>query len=53
MRVRDRFVAFTTAIKEEVADAGMGELNGFQVDSIVVGSLVHQYFGKETFGGGM
>ena len=52
-RVHDRFVAFTTAIKEEVAEARMGEINGFQVDSIVVGSLVHQYFGKETFGGGM
>ena len=51
--MHERFVAFTNAIKEEVVVAGMGEINGFQVDSIVVGSLVHQYFGKETFGGGM
>ena len=52
-QVHELFAAFTNAIKEDVAVAGLGEIDGFQVDSIVVGSVVHQYFGKEKFGEGM
>ena len=52
-QVHEEFVTFTAAVKEDVAMAGLGEINGFQVDSIVVGNVLHQYFGKEKFGEGI
>ena len=40
------------AIKEEFNKAGLGELNECWVDSVLVGSSVHQYFTKGNFGEG-
>ena len=40
-KIQRRFVAFITAMKEDVSNAGMGELNDDQVDSIVVGTWMH------------
>ena len=50
MQVHEQYVTFTNTVKEDVALARLGEIDGFQVDSILVGSMVHQYFGKEKFG---
>ena len=49
-QVYGRFTAFMEAIKEEFEEAGLGELEGCQVNSVLVGSLVHQYFAKGKFG---
>ena len=51
-KVHGQFVDFITAIEEDFTNAGFGELNGFQVDSVVIGSVVHQYFAEEKFGEG-
>ena len=51
-KVHGRFADFIAAIEADFAEAGLGELNGFQVDSVVVGSVVHQYFAKKKFGEG-
>ena len=48
-QVHGRYVEFTNAVKEDLALAGLGEINEYQVDSILVGSMVHQYFGKGKF----
>ena len=52
-QVHERYVAFTNAVKEDVALAGLGKIDGYQVDSIMVGRMVHQYFRKGKFGEGV
>ena len=51
--MKHHFVEYVEAIKEDFTAAGLGELNQSQVDSIMVGSTVHQYFGKGKFGEGV
>ena len=47
------FVEYTEAIKEDFNTAGLGDLDQYQVDSVVAGSMMHQYFGKGKFGEGV
>ena len=51
-QVHGRFVKFMDGVKEDFAFAGLGEINEYQVESVLVGSMVHQYFGKGKFGEG-
>ena len=46
------FVEYTEAVQEDFTAAGLKELNQSQMDSIMVGSMMHQYFGKGMFGNG-
>ena len=48
--VKRRFTEYTQAVQEDFAAAGVEELEPSQMDSIMVGSMLHQYFGKGTFG---
>ena len=41
-----QFMEYVKVIKDDFATTGLGDLYQSQVDSIVVGSIVHQYFGK-------
>ena len=48
----DALSKFINAIKEDFNEAGLGKLDEYQVDSVLVSSVVHRYFAKGKFGEG-
>ena len=50
--VKHRFVEYAEGVQADFTSAGLEELDRSQVDSILVGSMMHQYFGKGMFGEG-
>ena len=44
------FVEYAEAVQEDFTAAGLEELKQSQIDSTMVGSMMHQYFGKGMFG---
>ena len=47
------FIEYTTAVQADFTEAGLGDLDQSQIDSVMVGSMVQQYFGKGNFGEGV
>ena len=48
--VKHRFMEYIAAVQEDFTAAGLEELEQSQIDSTMVGSMMHQYFGKGMFG---
>ena len=46
-------MAFMEALEQDFTDAGLVEFCSTQLDSVVVGSMIHQYYSKKKFGEGL
>ena len=49
-KIRTRFADFVATVKGDFAAAGIEDLTNDQVDSLMVGHMVHQYGAKGPFG---
>ena len=47
------FIEYTNGVQADFTAAGLGELDQSQIDSVMVGSMVNEYFGNGKFGEGV
>ena len=52
-KVHTRFTAFMEVLEKDFTDAGVVDLCSTQLDCVVVGSMVHQYYSRKKFGEGL
>ena len=52
-KVHTRFTAFMEVLEKDFTDAGVVDLCSTQLDCVVVGSMVHQYYLRKKFGEGL
>ena len=53
LMVHNQFMAFMEALERDFTDARLVELGSMQLDSVVVGSMIHQYYSRKKFGEGL